>query len=107
MRIDRVVFLLALFLCLPAFAQTTGAIEGVVTDPSGAAIPGAHIKVSDTGTGVESATVTNSSGYFSVEGLAVGVYDLEVTQAGFKTYSVKGLIVDVTARVKREVRLEV
>jgi len=107
MRIDRVVCLLSLFLCLRTFAQTTGAIEGAVTDPSGAAIPGAHIKLTNTGTGVETSSTTNSSGYFLIDGLAVGVYDVEVTQAGFKTYSVKGLIVDATARVKREIRLEV
>src|SRR5262249_51271762 len=94
-------------LCLRAFAQTTGAIEGVVTDPTGAAIPAAAVKLTNTSTGVTTSSTTNSSGYFLVDGLQVGMYDLDVSQVGFKTYAVKGLIVDVTSRVHREVALEV
>jgi hypothetical protein len=52
MRLSRVVCLIALLLSVRAFAQTTGAIEGVVTDATGAAIPGAAAKLIDTGTGV-------------------------------------------------------
>src|SRR6476469_1392923 len=107
MRIDRVICLLAMLCSLPAFAQTTGAIEGVVADPTGARIPSAAVKLTNEGTGVVTSTTTNSSGYFLVEGLPVGVYDLDVAQAGFKSSAVKGLIVDVTSRVHREVALEV
>ena len=101
--------LVALLLCClaPASAQTTGAIEGAVTDPSGAAVPSAAVKLTHEATGVVSATTTNSAGFFLVEGLPVGVYDLDVSQSGFKAYSVKGLVVDVSSRVHREVALEV
>ena len=107
MRIDRVVCLLALLFSLRAFAQTTGAIEGVIADPTGARIPNAAVKLTNESTGVATSTTTNSSGYFLVEGLPVGVYDLSVAQAGFKTYAVKGIIVDVSSQAHREVTLEV
>src|SRR5436189_2533466 len=103
MRKDHAVYLLALLLCARVFAQTTGAIEGVLSDPSGAAIVGAAVKLTNTGTGVAASTTTNASGYFLVDGLGVGVYDIEASQPGFKTYTVKGLIVDATARVHRDI----
>src|SRR5436189_734941 len=107
MRKDLAVFLFALLLCLRAFAQTTGAIEGVITDSTGSAVPAAAVKLTNTGTGVVTSTTPNSSGFFLADGLAVGVYDLEIAHPGFTTSGVKGLVVDVTARVHREVTLEV
>jgi len=66
---NRAVLLLATFLlAMPAAAQTTGAIEGVVTDPSGAAVPNATVKLTHEATRVVTSTTTNSSGYFLVEG---------------------------------------
>src|SRR5690348_10365565 len=73
-------------------AQITGAIEGTLTDSSKAAIPGATVKLTDEKTGVDYTTTTNSSGYFLVENLPVGVYSIAVSQPGFKAYSVKGVI---------------
>ena len=52
MRRDYAVWASALLLCARAFAQTTGAIEGVVTDASGASIPGAAVKLINTKTDV-------------------------------------------------------
>ena len=88
MRKDLAVFLFALLLCLRAFAQTTGAIEGVITDSTGSAVPAAAVKLTNTGTGVVTSTTTNSSGFFLADGLAVGVYDLarEAINAGRKEY---------------------
>ncbi|MEO7145701.1 MAG: carboxypeptidase-like regulatory domain-containing protein [Bryobacteraceae bacterium] len=88
-------------------AQTTGAIEGIVTDPSGAFIPNAAVTLTNETTHVDSRTTTNAAGYFLSDGLPAGVYDIEATQPGFKEYSVKGVIVDVTARVHREITLQI
>ena len=82
-------FLLVVVLCLgfalPAFAQqqsTSGAIEGRVLDPSGAAIPGAKVTV----TGPRGATevVTDGNGAFEVRNLDPGNYAVTVEQTGFK-----------------------
>ena len=59
---------LALFLSgAAAVAQTiTGSVRGTVTDPSGAAIPGARVVVTNTATGVTTQTVSDQSGLYNV-----------------------------------------
>lgn len=78
-----------------AFAQTeTARIQGTVTDATGAALSGATITVRSTGTGREVNTVSNGEGAYSILALQPGRYELEVTQANFKT-------------VKQDITLEV
>lgn len=105
----QVVCLFAMTVALPrlAFTQTTGAIAGTVTDASQAVIPGATVKLTNAGTGVEATTTTNATGYFLFEHLPVGIYDLSVNQQGFKAYSVNGLKLDVAARIRQDVSLAV
>ena len=58
-----VVLFLVFVFALPASAQTfRGAINGTVTDPSGASVPGATVKATDTATNIEHSTVTTGDG---------------------------------------------
>ncbi len=66
------------------FAQGIGAITGVVTDPSGAAIPGASISIQQASARTQT-TTTDSEGRFRLEGLAPGSYVLRVEAPGFQT----------------------
>src|SRR5579872_2574570 len=88
-------------------AQTTGILEGAVTDASGAAVPNATVKLTNEATGVIIPSTTNAQGYYRIEGLPIGVYDIAVTQPGFKVSSIKGITVDATAEVRRDISLEV
>lgn len=98
---------LALLFSAAAPAQTTGAIEGIVTDASQAAIPGVTVKVTHQQTGVETTTTTNNTGYFLFEHLPIGPYDISVNHAGFKAYTIKGIIVDATSRARNDISLAV
>jgi hypothetical protein len=61
-----VTVLLVFSLGLPAMGQTfRGAINGTVTDPSGAVIPGAQVKAVDKATGIEHSTISTSDGGFA------------------------------------------
>lgn len=62
--------------CAGGFAQSTQGFAGVVTDKTGAAIPGAKVTVHNDGTGVEKITLTTSTGTWSVPFLAPGIYDI-------------------------------
>ena len=84
-----------------AFAQTTGSIEGTLTDASQAAMPNVVVKVINQATRVNNDLTTNSTGYFRAENLPVGIYDISVNQQGFKTYSIQGIQLDIAARVPR------
>lgn len=73
----------------PARAQTfRGAINGTVTDPSGAVVPNAQVKAAETATGIDHNTLTTSEGQFSFQDIPIGVYKVTVTASGFPAYTV-------------------
>jgi hypothetical protein len=102
------VLMLALFMGAMAHAQIDRAeLEGTVTDPSGAAVVGASVKVVALGTGLTQEQRTNSNGYYRFPGLAVGHYTVTVAGTGFKTKSVEGIILRVGQTSTLDVPLEV
>ncbi len=72
-----------------------GAILGSVTDPSGAVVAGATVKIRNLGTGLERTTVTSADGSYNVTELPIGSYSVTITQTGFKTFVANGVAVDV------------
>jgi Carboxypeptidase regulatory-like domain/TonB dependent receptor len=90
-----------------ASASITGSISGVVTDASGAVISGASVVASDTLTGVKTATKTDARGFYGLPALAIGTYDLEIRQVGFKTYQKTGLVIDANSALRADASLEV
>jgi len=88
-------------------AQTTGSIEGTVTDPSGAPVPDANVAIKQEQTGVVIPVKTNSTGYFLANNLPPGSYEISVNQPGFKKFSVTSIKLDATARVRRDITLAV
>jgi hypothetical protein len=85
---------LVLIFALGANAQTfRGAINGTVTDPSGAAVPQAQVHAVDTATGIEHTTVTTSDGEFSFQDLPLGTYKVTVIATGFPNNTVDNVAV--------------
>jgi len=96
---NRTVFLVGLaLLILSAMslqAQFTSAtLTGVVSDPSGAVVPQAKVKLVNEKTGDARETVTNNDGYYTFSGMAVGdlTYKLTVEAKGFVTYDAPGIL---------------
>jgi hypothetical protein len=84
------------FLCglRPALSQNLfGSLVGNVTDPSGAAVPDALIRVTEADTGDIREVRTNSSGVYSFPSLPPGTYALEVTVGGFQKSKREGIAV--------------
>src|ERR1700712_79732 len=76
--------------------ETTGSISGTVTDSSGAAIKGATVVLTNTDRGQDVRTLTtNSNGYYTGTSLPLGTYTVKVTDGGFKTEAVTGLVLHV------------
>jgi hypothetical protein len=97
---------IAIALCLvvaplPLFAQAVGAITGLVTDQSAAAVPGVTVEVTNTATGQIRTAVTGADGFYSVLQLPPGPYRITATLAGFRTVLREGVTVAVetTSRV--------
>ncbi|MBA3439405.1 MAG: TonB-dependent receptor [Pyrinomonadaceae bacterium] len=90
-----------------AFAQTTGIITGIVTESSGAVIPGARVIVRNTGTDEERAVETNSDGAYVAYSLPIGQYEISVTATGFKTTVRTGINLSVADRLGINLVLDV
>jgi len=58
-----------------AYGQGFGTIVGTVTDPAGAVIPGAKIKITDDATAISGETSANDQGYYVVPSLRPSTYD--------------------------------
>ncbi|HTY83112.1 MAG TPA: TonB-dependent receptor [Silvibacterium sp.] len=99
---------LAVFLSTISHAQAVyGTIFGSVTDNTGAAIPGATITITDTNKGTTVTATANEAGEFTVGHLIPDTYDVTVTNAGFKTFASKGLVVYADQSIKVEAKMEV
>ena len=80
------------------FAQsqaTTGVVEGTVSDPSGAPIPGATVVVQNTATNFDRTLVTDEDGRFRALLLPLGPYRVTVSLAGFATLVRDGILLSV------------
>src|SRR5215470_11204334 len=89
-----VCMLLVLTFAIPLKAQTIGSsatISGTVQDPTGIVVPAATVIIKNDLTGVVTTVATDSSGRFSVSGLIVGTYTVEVSLPGFTTARSAGL----------------
>jgi hypothetical protein len=94
-RVLGILVALAL-LAVAGNAQTfRGAINGTVTDPSGAVVAGAIVKATNTGTGIAQTASTTGDGEFSFQDLPLGSYKIEVSASGFRPATVDN--VSVTA----------
>jgi hypothetical protein len=83
-----------------------GTLTGIVSDPSGAVVPNATVKLVDEQSGSTRETVTNAEGYYSLTSVAVGnfAYKLVVEASGFSTYQAAGLA--ILGGEKRNVNVE-
>ena len=106
-RVQSVAVLLALLLpASAAWAQVSrGTITGIVTDPSGAAVPGVAITITNIDTGVANNATTNESGVYTVPLLAAGQYRLMAERAGFKRYERTSLLLEVGGTTRLDVPL--
>jgi outer membrane receptor protein involved in Fe transport len=94
------VLALALVLAFPASAQVNdGSVEGVVTDSSGAVIPGAAVTVRNPNTSATHAATTDDRGLFRFLILPVGTYELVVEHPGFATLVQKNVVVTPGCRI--------
>jgi Carboxypeptidase regulatory-like domain/TonB dependent receptor len=85
-------FIVVLFAAVSLSAQTfRGALNGTVTDQSGALVPNAQVEIVQAGTGTSFKALTSSAGEFTFLDLPIGKYDVNVSASGFKPEQVKGV----------------
>jgi hypothetical protein len=84
-----------------------GTINGTVTDSTGAAVPGADVKITNEQTGVSRPVTANENGYYVASQLPVGSYTVAATLKGFKVTTKSGNDLTAGAHVTVDVTLQI
>ena len=79
----------------PAQSTTDGAIGGVVTDSSGAVVPGATVTAHNLATSGTAAAATDGNGRYLIGHLQPGTYSVEISAKGFAGYKATSITVEV------------
>jgi hypothetical protein len=91
-----------------AAAQTfRGSINGIVTDQTGAILPGAAVKATNEATGLSYSTTSSTAGAFTLADLPLGDYTIVVSQTGFETVTIRNVRVSAGAIYNMSVTLTV
>jgi len=102
------IFLAALLsVCLSFAQQITGSVTGTVSDPGGAAVSGASVKLTNTGTGATQTVTADTEGNFRFLLLPPGNYSVQVSAPGFKSYVRAGIVVEVDRSIAVPVSLQI
>lgn len=90
------------------FAQGLGSVVGTVTDPSGAVVPSATVKITDEGTSLVREATTNAQGLFVIPSLPPSNYRVDVSVSGFSPFARRGIILlaDQTVTVNISLTVE-
>jgi hypothetical protein len=104
MKLSALVRLLVLaILALPLRGQLNrGIVQGTVTDPPGAVIPGVEVTLTSVESGVATTTKTNDTGYYRLQDLTPGVYRARFVSAGLSPL----VLTDVAVLAGKEIRLD-
>jgi hypothetical protein len=114
MRIARTIIMSLLvticffWLANPSYSQGTssGTIRGRVTDPNGASVSGASVKIADVGTGITLDLTTNENGDYEAANLKPGNYAVNVGAPNFKT-TVVNVVLTGSDAVRADAKLEI
>src|SRR6266481_9992036 len=100
-----VLFVLSAVLGTNVLAQSTAALSGTVSDPTGAVIASAKVIATNQATGVESTTQTDTAGAYLFPSLPIGIYRIQVTAPGFQSAIVANLKLEVATAATQNIQL--
>src|SRR5215813_6122940 len=92
MLMKRILVLLLVLVGTSAVAQQTGSIVGTVHDPTGAVVPEANVKITNTETQFQRVVKTNASGEYVAPSMPTGTYSITVDKTGFEKLNRAGII---------------
>ncbi len=95
-------------LAIAGYGQTfRGAINGTVSDPSGAMVAGASVRATNVATGVTLSSTTTGDGQFAFQDIPLGTYRIVVAASGFSTMTTENVVVTAGTPYTLPVKLKV
>ena len=94
------------FVSICGFGQGLGEFVGTVTDPSGGAVAGAKVTVTETGTGFSRTTATTAEGFYTFPSLRPAEYSLSVEAPGFRNFNQSGIVLAADQKANVNVKLD-
>jgi hypothetical protein len=92
--------------CTSSAQSFRGSIQGTITDTTGAAIPGAQVKVFSPGTGLTRTVLTNDLGRYVASELPLGTYSITVEKGGFSSMTLTDIPVSVGSATRADAKLD-
>lgn len=90
------------------FAQgTSGSLTGQVSDPSGAAVVGATVTLTNLGTNYQQVENSNSAGVYLIRPVDPGNYSLDIVATGFAQYKQTGIVINANEAATQDVHLKI
>ncbi len=108
-RLANVIVSIGLFLATGVTCQAQGSsatVTGIVTDSSGAAIPQTKVSITNVGTNIPHATVTNNTGEYTIPLLTPGEYKISVDAQGFRSVVQSGITLQVAQTARLDFKLQ-
>src|ERR1700744_2942605 len=91
-----------------AYGQgTSGSLTGQVSDPSGAAVVGATVTLTNLGTNYQQTEKSDSSGVYLIQPVEPGNYALAIVASGFAQYKQTGIVIHANEAATQSVNLKV
>jgi hypothetical protein len=105
--VGGVVVVFTLLMAAPGFAQSTfGSVFGLVSDPTGAVVPGVQVTLTSLGTGVKQASETDASGRYEFTRVAPGDYRIDAEKAGFKRFTREPVTIEVQQAFEVDITMQ-
>ncbi len=92
---------------IAAFGQSTASLSGTVSDPTGAAVPNAHVVVHSLATGADRNVDTDAAGLYAVPSLEPGDYSVRASATGFANDTVPKVTLNVASSVTLNLKLSI
>src|SRR5438105_68982 len=105
-----ILFFLSILLCSPGVLRAQGdrgTITGLVTDPTGAAVPDVEVTAKHAGTNIQTTATTGPTGVYTLLRLPIGAYTLTARKTGFRGYQQSEISVGVDQTVRIDIMLSV
>ncbi len=100
-------FCILMLAAIAGAQEFRGTVTGAITDPNGAAVPGAVVSLKNTATNVTRTSTTGDDGSYAFQLIEPGVYNFSVTTNGFKTATREKVQVQVDDKLNIDFKLEI